>query len=643
MRHNERLNNSGDQVSAEFDRAWSAHPEMLCVHRLFEIEVEKNPHRIALLHGSQRITYAELNLRANRIARHLLSRGIGPETLVALVMKRSPDLIASILGILKAGGAYLPLDPDDPPERLAMMIEDANAPMLLTESSLLTRVQGKASQCVCVDQIESGAGRSDNPNIATRADNLAYVMFTSGSTGRPKGVMIEHRSIVRLVTGTDYADFGPENVFLQFAPITFDASTFEIWGALLNGARLAIMAEGISSLAELGRAIRENGVTTLWLTAGLFHAMVDERIDDLKPLRQLLAGGDVLSVPHVEKVLHKLDCDLINGYGPTENTTFTCCYKIPRGVPLGKTIPIGPPIANTEVFVLNDDLKPVPAGSVGELCIGGMGLARGYLGQPALNAQRFVDTSFPGISSRRLYRSGDLARILPDGNLEFLGRADGQVKIRGYRIELEEIEIALTRCDGVREAVVVTKTISPADKQLVAFIVPDPNKRSAICDLRKHLEETLPEYMVPAFIFSLEALPLNPNGKIDRQALIRTIPLQPERNSTFSEPETETEQTIAGILGEILGTGTVGANDNFFDLGATSLQLARFHNRLQSIFGSDLKIVALFQNATIRALASFLGRNGTPETLSSGSRDRAMRQREAYARLRRIHHGEFGP
>jgi aspartate racemase len=611
----------------------------LSVHQLFELEVEKSPNRIAIVHGSETITYAELNFRANRIAHHLLSLGIGPEKLVAVVMERSPDLITCILGILKAGGAYLPLDPEYPQERLAMMIDDANASIFISESSLLDKLPVSRSQIICVDKLELDTENSDNPKIATDANNLAYVMFTSGSTGRPKGVMIEHRSVVRLVKENEYADFSADNVFLQFAPITFDASTFEIWGALLNGARLAIMPKGIPSLADLGKVIHEYGVTTLWLTAGLFHLMVDESIDDLRPLRQLLAGGDVLSVTHVEKVLNSLNCDLINGYGPTENTTFTCCYKIPRGSQLGKSIPIGKPIANTQVYILNEYLNPVSGDEIGEIYIGGDGLARGYLNRDDLTSEKFIASPFPEISSPRLYKTGDLARFLPDGNIEFLGRADNQVKIRGFRIELEEVEIALTRQAGVREAVAVAKEISTADKQLVAFVVLDPLCGPETCNLRKHLEEILPDYMVPSFIFSLDALPLTPNGKVDRAALIKTIGSEPDRRAQFSTPESGTEREIAGILEEVLSTRLVGANDNFFDLGANSLQLARFHSRLQSAFDSDLKIVSLFQNPTVRALAQSLGRNGSSVTKTSDSQDRATRQRAAYARQKQIHEG----
>jgi aspartate racemase len=573
------------------------------------------------------------------LAHFLRALGIGPETIVGLSMRRSLDLIVGTLAILKAGGAYLPLDPDYPNERLAMMLDDAKVPVLLTESALLGKLPAQDARIICIDRRQIPEENSANPTNRTDANNLAYVMFTSGSTGRPKGVMIEHRSIVRLVRETNYADFGPDNVFLQSAPITFDASTFEIWGALLNGARLSIMPDGVPSLEELGRAIRENGVTTLWLTAGLFHLMVDERIEDLKPLRQLLAGGDVLSTKHVQKVLDSLDCALINGYGPTENTTFTCCYSIPRGARVGSSVPIGMPISNTQVYVLDSNLEPVPVGEVGELYIGGDGLARGYLNQIDLTAERFITSPFPELSSARLYGTGDLARQMPDGTVEFVGRADNQVKIRGFRIELEEIEVALTSQPGVREAVVIARELATADKQLVAFIVGSPQTTPEICGLRAHLERTLPDYMIPAFIFVLPALPLDPNGKVDRRALGLMIPHEVDRRSTFVGPVTETEQKIAEVLQEVLHIEKVGTDDNFFDLGANSLQLARAHSRLQCLLDPELGIISLFQNPTVKSLARFLSRDIQKQTPASGVQERAARQRGALERQRQVHKG----
>ncbi len=499
-----------------------------CVHRIFEQQATRSPDRIALVSGNLMLTYQQLNQKANHVAHQLLALGVERETLVGISIPRSTEQIINILGILKAGCAYLPLDPEYPRDRLKAIIDDANVKFLLTTSSLVERFSKNCLKTICADSEPNEQMNSENPVTETKADNLAYIMFTSGSTGRPKGVMIEHRSIVRLVKEVDYADFSSENVFLQFAPITFDASTFEIWGALLNGGRLVIMPEERASLVDLGNAIREYGVTTLWLTAGLFHLMVDERINDLKPLRQLVAGGDVLSVTHVQKVLNHLSCDLINGYGPTENTTFTCCYKVPRNVHIGRSIPIGKPIGHTQVYILNESLNPVTPGEAGELYIGGDGLARGYINRDDLTAERFVSNPFSDSAFSRLYRSGDMARFLPDGNVEFLGRADSQVKIRGFRVELEEIEFALTQQTGVREAVAVGREISGADKQLVAFVVLDLNDPPLICELRKHLEGTLPDYMIPSFVIQIDVIPLTPNGKVDRAALISKNRLRTE-------------------------------------------------------------------------------------------------------------------
>lgn len=610
-----------------------------CVHRIFEQQATKSPDRVALVSGNLTLTYEQLNQKANHVAHQLLALGVEPETLVGISIPRSTEQIINILGILKAGCAYLPLDPDCPHDRLKAIIEDAKVKFLLTSSSLVERFPKNHLKIICADIEPTEKVNSENPVNAINANNLAYVMFTSGSTGRPKGVMIEHRSIVRLVKGADYADFSSENVFLQFAPITFDASTFEIWGALLNGGRLAIMPEERASLVDLGNAIREYGVTTLWLTAGLFHLMVDERIEDLKPLRQLVAGGDVLSVAHVQKVLNNLSCDLINGYGPTENTTFTCCYKVPRTVRVGRSIPIGKPIGHTQVYILNESLNPVMPGEAGELYIGGDGLARGYVNQDDLTAERFVSNPYSESPSSRLYRSGDMARFLPDGNIEFLGRADRQVKIRGFRVELDEIEFALTQQAGVREAVAVAREISGIDKQLVAFVVLDPCDPPLICELRKHLEGTLPGYMIPSFVIQIDVIPLTPNGKVDRAMLIRKIGSEPNRQSSIGKPETRTESTIAQILEEVLGRDSVGVNDNFFDIGADSLQLARFHSRLQATFNSNLKIVSLFQNPSVRSLARSFGHDSSLETTLSGRRDRANRQREAYAKQRRMQSG----
>jgi len=460
-------------MQLEWNNTTTPYPRDASVSRLFELQAERTPNAPALLFGGSVLVYQELNARANQLARRLRRLGIGPETRVAVCVERSFEMITALLAILKAGGAYVPLDPDYPQERLSFMLEDSRAPVLLTQRSLAAALPAYSGTILRLDDADSSARESkDNLESGTCGESLAYVMYTSGSTGRPKGVAVVHRGIVRLVIQPRYASFTPRDVFLQFAPISFDASTLEIWGPLLNGARLALMPPGPASLEELGAAAERYGVTTLWLTAGLFQQMVDGPLDSLRGVRQLLAGGDVLSVPHVEKALERLPgCRLINGYGPTENTTFTCCYEIPRGQRLGASVPIGRPIANTRVYILDEQLRPVPVGEPGELYAAGDGLARGYFHNPELTAEKFLESPFPEIESGRLYRSGDLARYLPEGDIEFLGRIDQQVKVRGYRIEPGEIEAVLVEDDRIRESVVVAREDPNGEKRLVAYVV----------------------------------------------------------------------------------------------------------------------------------------------------------------------------
>jgi amino acid adenylation domain-containing protein len=447
-----------------------------CIHELFEEQVERTPDAIAVVFENHELTYGELNARANQLGHYLQARGVGPEVLVGICVERSLEMIVGLLGILKAGGAYLPLDPSYPRERLSFMLEDGGVKVLLTQEHLRKKLSSLFLEPIVLNSGWETIALESSENLATNcsAANLAYVMYTSGSTGKPKGVSVIHRGVVRLVIDTNYTSFGANEVFLQAAPFSFDASTFEIWGSLLNGARLVLMKPGLATLSELGEAIKLNGVTTLWLTAGLFHQMVETQFESLRGIRQLLAGGDVLSVSHVQKVARELDrCQLINGYGPTENTTFTCCYQVNSDTPLTGSVPIGLPIAHTDVYILDGDLKPVGVGMPGELFIGGDGLARGYLNDGALTAVKFVPNPLSKIPGTRLYRTGDIVRLLAEGSIEFLGRIDQQVKIRGHRVELGEIEAALARHPAIAECAVVVREDEPADKQLVGYIVQD--------------------------------------------------------------------------------------------------------------------------------------------------------------------------
>jgi amino acid adenylation domain-containing protein len=462
------------QLLVEWNQTATEYPREGCIHELFEEQVKRTADSVAVVFEAQRVSYGELNRRANRLAHYLKKRGVGPEVLVGICMERSVEMIVGLLGILKAGGAYVPLDPSYPPERFSFMLEDARVAVLLTQASLRDNLPVNQATVIALDSEWAALGceSEENPVCQTVPENLAYLMYTSGSTGRPKGVSVVHRSVVRLVKETNYLKLGADEVFLQFAPLSFDASTFEIWGSLLHGARLLVMPPGLASLAELGEAVRRGGVTTLWLTAGLFHQMVETELERLRGLRQLLAGGDVLSVPHVEKAARELGgCRLINGYGPTENTTFTCCYEVKAGEQFASSVPIGVPISNTEVYILDREMSPVPVGVAGELCIGGDGLARGYLNDARLTAEKFVPHPLSEEPGARLYRTGDRVRYLRDGNIEFLGRSDQQVKVRGYRIELEEIEAALKQHPAVEQAVALAREDTPGDKRLVAYVI----------------------------------------------------------------------------------------------------------------------------------------------------------------------------
>ncbi|HPU56490.1 MAG TPA: amino acid adenylation domain-containing protein, partial [Verrucomicrobiota bacterium] len=520
------------------------------IHRAFETQAAQTPDAVAVSFQGRTLTYAELNARANRLARRLHALGVRPGVRTGVCLERSPELILSLLAILKAGSAYVPLDPACPSKRLAFLAQDAALPVVIASESFDTSVfAGTGTAVLAVNDAAINTQEAGNLDAHAASEDPAYVLYTSGSTGAPKGVIVPHRAVLRLVRGADYARFAPDEVFLQFAPISFDASTFEIWGALLNGARLEIFPPHMPSLAELGRVIHERAVTTLWLTAGLFHQMVDEQLEDLRGVRQLLAGGDVLSVPHVAKLIRNVpECRLINGYGPTENTTFTCCFPVPSFWRPRRSVPIGRPIRGTQVFVLDEQLEPVPTGVPGELCIAGEGLALGYLNQPELTAERFVSNPF-GPPGSRMYRSGDRVRLLPDGNLEFLGRMDQQVKIRGFRVEPGEIETALRRHPGVHDAAVTARE-THTGRELVAYVVA-AGQKPAPETLERFLRTKLPPYMMPASFVFLDALPLTANGKVDYRAL--PAPAASRGDNAPAPPVSETEAILLSIWKEVLG------------------------------------------------------------------------------------------
>ena len=588
----------------------SDYPKSKCVHQLFEDQARLTPDAVALVFYNQHIGYGELNCRANQIAHHLLALGIGPGVPVGVYLERSPEMVIALLAVLKAGGAYLPLDPTYPQERIRFMLQDAAAPVVITSEPFLEHLSADTGHIVCMERAQATFERQsvNDPVNRTSPDQPVNIIYTSGSTGVPKGVEVLHRGITRLVFGNNYVHFGPEEVFLQMAPMSFDASTFELWGALLHGGTCVIYPESIPSTGVLAEVISKHGVTTLWLTSTLFNAIIDEAADILMGVRQLLTGGEALSVAHVRKALERLpNTRLINGYGPTESTTFTCCYNIPRSLdPNLSSIPIGRPIGNTRVYLLNAGMQPVPVGVAGELYIGGDGLARGYHNRPDLTAKSFVSDPFSLESEAKLYRTGDLARYLPDGNIEFLGRIDEQIKIRGFRIEPEEIEAALKQHHAVREAVILAREDKPGDMRLVAYVVLDQEQTSPASELCSFLKQKLPDYMVPAAFVFLDVMPLTPNGKLDRRSLPAQDPHIFESARPRVAPRTALELALASIWCDILKCTGISVHDNFFLLGGHSLLVTQMVARMRSQFRIDLPIRAIFEAPTIARLAALI-------------------------------------
>jgi len=579
-----------------------------CIHELFEAQVERAPDAVAVVFENKQLTYRELNAQVNQLAHYLLRLSIGPEVLVGICVERSLEMIVGILGTLKAGAAYVPLDPTYPKARLTSMLEDTQAPVVLTQQRLIENLPKNGAQLVCLDCDWEviAAEKEDNLDNVTTADNLAYVIYTSGSTGKPKGVGVPHRGVTRLVKETNYVELTEKEVFLQFAPLSFDASTFEIWACLLNGAKLVVFPPYTPSLKELGEALEQSQVTTLWLTSALFHSMVENHIENLRSVKQLLAGGDVLTASDVKRVLKELPgCRLINGYGPTENTTFTCCYQMTSAEQVCDSVSIGRPIANTQVYILDHHLNPVPIVVTGELYIGGDGLARGYFKNPDPTAEKFIPHPFIDEPGARLYKTGDLARYLPDCNIEFLGRIDYQVKIRGFRIELGEIESTLNQHPAVRESVVLAREDS-GDKRLAAYIVSNQQPAPLTNDLRSFLKQKLPDYMLPSVYVFLDSLPLTSNGKIDRRALPTPDQTRLDLEESFVAPRTQVEEGLAKIWGEVLKLDRVGIYDNFFDLGGHSLKATQVMSRLREVFQVEMPLRNLFEHPTVAGLAESL-------------------------------------
>jgi len=613
------LNIIGDAERNTLMTVWNAtqrdYERATSIPTLFSDIARVHPDAIALMQAGTVVTYAQLDFRANRLARRLHAAGVRTEHVVAVALDRSPDLIVALLAILKAGAAYLALDPALPAPRVAFMLADAGVRVVVTAVGSPHNLPIDGQQVICVDADSAGsADDADGAEVVhdqrtISAENIAYVAYTSGSTGVPKGVRVTHRGVLRLVRNSNYATFRPQDVFLQLAPIAFDASTLEIWGALLNAARLVLYPPEPFEAATFAALVAEQHVSVLWLTAGLFHQVIDLRVDALVPIRQVFAGGDVLSQAHVMRLLEAREAAgvvgaVINGYGPTENTTFTTAWPMhhPTDLDGAAQVPIGAPIANTSAYALDRWAQPVGVGMVGELFTGGDGLARDYLNRPDLTAERFMPNPF-GPPGSRLYRTGDLVRWTEAGELAFVGRADQQVKIRGYRIELGEIERVLAAHPSVADAVVDVREDVPSHKRLVAYVVGTGKTRDVDGDgLSVYLATRLPDYMVPGAFVALDALPLTVNGKVDRKALPQ--PTQPEPALTVdAAPQGPVEQVLAELWRDVLGVATFGRHDSFFALGGDSILSIQFVARAADA-GLKLTPRQIFQHQTIAELAT---------------------------------------
>jgi amino acid adenylation domain-containing protein len=591
---------------------WSGHrreyPRDATIGGLFAETALRFPDRTAIESGDIRLTYRQLHANASRVAAILLDVGVKPGDAVAISCRPGPEMIAGFIGILMAGGCCVQLDPSYPAERFAVLLEECGAGIGLFAGDCDSAFpESWKPRIHPIPAVSASAEAVRLPEVAVTAEHPAQLLFTSGSTGQPKGVRLAHRGTVRLVRNNDFIRINETDVFLQAAPASFDASLLEIWGALLNGGKLVLLPDG-PGLESIAAAVRDKGVTTLWLTSGLFQLMIDEHADSLKGLRNLLAGGDVLSPAHVRKALEALPgTRLINGYGPTENTTFTTCHEITVADLDRTSIPIGRPIANTRVFILDELLRPVPVGIPGELFTGGDGLALGYRNAPALTAERFIENAEHG----RLYRTGDRCRWNADGTIEFLGRRDHQVKVRGFRIELGEIESLLAGHPQVRQCKVAVRGEGAETKRILAWVVPAGDGMPSASELATHLSARLPQFMCPDAIGIIEAFPLNANGKVDLKALPDPGHAAVSMKVAFESPQPGIESRLAAIWSELLGIERVGRHDDFFALGGHSLMALRMFSRINREFGLSLPLATLLRHPTLAGLASLF--DGKPE------------------------------
>ncbi|HUE03902.1 MAG TPA: amino acid adenylation domain-containing protein [Bryobacteraceae bacterium] len=589
------------QLLVEWNRTAADYPAHQCVHEQFEMQAMRTPDATALVFQDRSLTYRELDESANRLARRLVNWGVGPETLVGISLDRSLDMVVALLAILKAGGAYVPLDPAYPPQRLAMVLADAQPRIVVTQDRLAVHLLTAARVLSVDSEWEAIAGESPAPlGVRATSRNLAYVIYTSGSTGKPKGAMIEHRNLANFFTAMDHTIGGPvAGVWLAVTSIAFDISVLELFWTLTRGCKVVLQGD-----EPIARNIRAHGVTHLQCTPSLARMLLSDRdsVQALAALQMLLLGGEALPPSLAAQARLVVAGRIFNMYGPTETTIWSTTHLVEE---TSHAIPIGRPIANTQVYILDQWLRPVPTGAIGELYIAGAGVARGYLNRPGLTTERFLANPFSGEPAARMYRTGDLARYLPSGAIEYMGRADFQVKVGGNRIELGEIETVLERHRGVREAVVTAREDQPGDKWLVAYVALNPNDPPRSRELQSYLRDILPEYMVPAVFVRVPAMPLTANRKIDRYALPvreRETPLTP----AYAPAETDLQERLVEIWKGALNLDQVGIHDDFFDLGGDSLTAAQVFTSIRKAYRLDLDLRLLFEARTVAAFAEVI-------------------------------------
>ncbi|MCA1991712.1 MAG: amino acid adenylation domain-containing protein [Coleofasciculus sp. S288] len=638
-----------EQLLVEFNDTKTADPPYSCIHYGFEAQCDRTPDNIAVVYENQQLTYRELNERANQLAHHLQQMGVGPEVIVGICVERSLDMLVGVLGILKAGGAYLPLDPAYPKERLAFILEDTQAPVLLTQQRLLAILpEGGAdfswSSTGILEDVDKGEEKSggayfrsilcldsdwkqiarqssENPISTVTSENLAYLIYTSGSTGKPKGTLIPHRGLVNYLTWCTqaYAVEEGEGTTVH-SSLAFDLTITGLFSPLLVGRRVELLPEDFS-IESLTSALRQSFNLSLVKITPAQLLLLSQQLSPSEAAgrtRAFIIGGENLLAEHIAFWQNYApETVLVNEYGPTETVVGCCIYQVVPGELPSGSVPIGRPIANTQLYVLNSYLQPVPMGVVGELYIGGAGVARGYLHRPELTAEKFIPDPFSHEPGARLYKTGDLARFRSDGNLEFLGRIDHQVKVRGFRIELGEIEAVLVQHPGVREAVVMAREDVPGDQRLVAYMVPVTDATPTTRDLQRFLKARLPEYMVPSAFVMLDAFPLTTNGKVDRRSLPTPNQVQLKREGAFVTPHTPVEEMLASIWSRILGIEQVGIYDNFFELGGHSLLVTQVISQIRKVFRVDLPPRCLFEAPTIASLLEQVERRMGAESKSN--------------------------